>query len=230
MERLAGMLFSPRKYTKQLATEPISWKKFLLTFAFVQLLSIYLGIIVMFTFLYPELHWFPDAIKSGPSMYIITLGDPFLLGLLFAVGYLLITIINFLFFGLIHYGLGKLLARGSSSNSGNLKGFYDIYGLSLVPLALFGVFNIFWIYFFEKINYASVNFPFVDFTLPVTIYFSVLMVMLLWRWVIQIRINQQYFNLSKKKSLVPILVHILFLGIIVIVAIVFGNQLALQFA
>lgn len=230
MERLAGMIFAPRDYSNKIISEPYSRKRFLINLLFIQFVSIFSGINLMFTFLYPELYWFPDAIKSGASLYIISLGDPILLMIVFLVGYLLIFGINFLFFGVIHYGIGKIMTRGQQISHGGWKGFLNLYGFSLAPMVLFGVFNVFWIFFFEKINYASINFPFVDFTMPVTIYFIVLITLFIWRWGIQVRISQQYFNISVKKSLVPILVHVLLIIAFIVLAIYFGNQLALQFA
>jgi hypothetical protein len=93
--------------------------------------------------------------------------------------------------------------------------------------------TVFWIYFFEKFSYTKIFFPVTDLSLPVIIHFSILGVLLILKWIWEIRIKMGIFQsagiekLDKNESIVISLC--VRLGIVTILIMVFyfsGNLIA----
>ncbi len=188
-ERLGGFLFFPAAQSKDFFNEPQARKEIVFANLLVQLLAVVLGFVVMFMLFYPEFQWYPDAIKEGLNLFAIPLGNPYLLLAGFGLGYLILFFVNFVCIGSVNYGTMRWLVKRSRGEAKmSYFNFMSAHGFAQAPLGLFCVFNICWLYFFERVNYAKVFFPFVDFSLPVVVYFCVLGACLAWKWYIEGRI------------------------------------------
>jgi hypothetical protein len=121
--------------------------------------------------------------------------------------------LHFLVIGLGNYFLGGIFSRKKISRT-QAKNYLTVYGFSsILPLLLLGVCAIFWMYFFEKLYFATDISPFIDFTIPTIIFFCIIVGFMTWKWIIETRINQAFFNTSLTRAIIPELAQVfLFLG------------------
>ena len=70
-------------------------------------------------------------------------------------------------------------------------------------MIIFGLITIFWSYFGEKLYIATEIFPYIDFTPLNIIYLTLYFISIIWRLIVEFIINQNYFQISFFKSLVP---------------------------
>ncbi len=188
-EHVGGFLFYPATQSKDFFNEPQARKEIVFANLLVQFLAVVLGFVVMFMLFYPEFQWNPNAVKEGLDLFAMPLGNPLLLLAGFGLGSLILYLINFVCIGSINYcAMRRMVKKSSSEPRMPFHKFMSAHGFAQVPLGVFCAFNVCWIYFFEKVNYAKVFFPFVDFSMPVIVYFCVLGACLVWKWYIEGRI------------------------------------------
>nr|MDO8112552.1 hypothetical protein [Candidatus Sigynarchaeota archaeon] len=222
-ELLGGFLVYPSLQSKKFMELPLSRKDFLRLNLLVQFLSAMLGVVVMFMLFYPDLQMYTEAVHDGLNLFIIPLGNPVLLLIAFAGGYLVLFIINFTCIGSINYWISRrLLSHDTEGRRFSYKNFMAAHGFAQLPLGLFCVFNIFWIYFFERANIVKIFFPFVDLSEPVIVYFCVLAFFLAWKWHVQARVLES-IGLGTAKRAFLIGLEILFLSCCIIFIAVIGN-------
>ncbi|NVM28860.1 MAG: hypothetical protein HWN65_08450 [Candidatus Helarchaeota archaeon] len=208
LENIAGFLFRPHdQCQKVLAEEKTNWR-FTKTFLFVLYSTLILGIVCIFWILYPERVYYGVPLDASLKMlFRISVSEPILFLLILGVIFGLIVILHFLTIGTFNYIIGGVLSKKRRVFKGkDYRNYLSIYGISsTLPLLLLGVFTIFWVYFFEKLNFTTESPPFFDWTLLNTIFFSVLFGFLAWKWICGIRINQAFFDISLIRATIPIL-------------------------
>ncbi|MFX0098131.1 MAG: hypothetical protein ACFFCS_01020 [Candidatus Hodarchaeota archaeon] len=234
---IGGFLFTPGKYSKSFFDKAISIKTILKNLFYCIFLSVFFGVALMFMLLYPEIWFYEDSVKEGLNLFVLPLGDPLLLLGAFGLGVAIVLILNYWLVGWLVYGF-ELLFQKIRELTGRVENlekkvtfhkFMAAQGVAMTPLGLMGAFMTFWLYFFEKVNYAKIFFPFVDFTVPVIMFFAVIGFFLVWKWYIQSRIYRELYR-SNKRSIVPIAVEIALIIVALVVIWYVGNLVAPQFA
>ncbi|MHA1649639.1 MAG: hypothetical protein ACTSYB_05555 [Candidatus Helarchaeota archaeon] len=225
-EYIAGFLFRP--YTQcnillaELHSHPKQFKK---SFVFVVYGSIILGIVFLFWIFYPECLYYGVSFDSAyRNLLFINLSTPMnlLVIFLFIVG--LLVIFHFLLVGLCNYIVGCLFSEKKLSRA-DAKNYLAAYGYgSTLPLLLLGVFIIFWVYFFEKFYIATEIAPYIDFTFPVIVFFSIFFGFLIYKWIIETRINQAFFKVSIFRAVIPELIQVIgFIGFYMVLSYLIGT-------
>lgn len=215
LENISGFLFRPGSRCEAFLAEENFTRQFKRTILFVVYSSVILGIIFVFWTLLPEtLYYGVSFDHEYRNLLFINLSNPTTLLIFFGIGFFLLVVYHFLVTGLINYWIGRIFAGNSTKTS--LKQYYTVYGYSsTLPILLMGVFITFWIYFYEKLYLATEIPPFIDFTPPIIIFFSIFIGFLVWKWVIEMRMNQVFFNTSIIRAAIPELVQVLgFIGFI----------------
>jgi hypothetical protein len=110
--------------------------------------------------------------------------------------------IFFLLIGTINYAITRTYVKFEFTFK-NYKKYLSIFGYSILPTLLFGIFTIFWIYFVEKLYLATEISPLIDFTLNNIIYIIMYFVFIIWKLVIETRMNQEFFQISVYKAMIP---------------------------
>jgi hypothetical protein len=209
-ENITGFLFHPYGYTSSfLAENSNSYRK---TIIFELYGAALLSIIEIFFIMYPEGVWyglsFETAFKNLPFFNIYS---PLILFLFFLVFWGTIIGMHFFGIGTLNYFIGKLLGGRDTAKRGR-KEYLTVYGFSsMLPILLLGIVAIFWIYFFEKFYFATDISPYIDFTGPVLIFLCVLFVFMSWKWIMEVRINQRFFNTSIVRAAIPEVVQVFLL-------------------
>lgn len=215
-ENISGFLFRPYRQCKEfLREEANSFRK---TFVFVIYGSVITSIIALFFFLYPEVLYygvsFEEPLRNLP---FISLSEPMILlgGLVVFIG--VGVGVHFLAIGVGNYLIGALISRTKITKTAAKK-YLTVYGFSAqLPILLLGVFAIFWMYFFEKLYFATDISPWIDFTPMMILFTCILMGFMSWKWIMETRINQAFFNTSLIKAAMPEIVQIfLFFGFFVL--------------
>jgi hypothetical protein len=210
-ENISGFLFYPYTQCKNFMSGENQSNSFKKTALFVLYGAILLSILFVFLVLYPEtLYYGVPSDVNFRNLLFINLSTPLILFIFFSIGLFLLIGMNFLGVGLLNYLICGILTKQKISAK-KCKQYLSIYGYNILPLLIYGVFLIFWIYFFEKLYLATEISPFIDFTLPNIIIFSILFISLTWKWIIESRINQAFFQTSIFRAVVPELLHIGFL-------------------
>ncbi|MHA1426263.1 MAG: hypothetical protein ACTSQI_09735, partial [Candidatus Helarchaeota archaeon] len=154
------------------------------------------------------------------QLTFIELSTPLTLFILFSVGFILVMGIYFVIVGTGNYIIEALLSKRKITKSG-YKDYLTLHGYSILPLLLLGVFTIFWIYFFEKLYFTQTIAPFIDFTRPMILFFTIFFIFLGWQWFIELRINQAFFNISIIRAIIPELVQVaMFWGFYILLQVV----------
>jgi hypothetical protein len=210
-ENISGFLFHPYSQCRNFVSLENKSNSFKTTALLVLYGSILLSILFVFFVLYPETIYYgvPSDVYFRNLMFI-NLSTPLILFIFFFIGLFLLIGMNFLGFGLLNYLICGVLTKQKIS-SHKCKQYLSIYGYNILPLLIYGVFLIFWIYFFEKLYLATEISPFIDFTLPNIALFSILFVFIIWKWIVESRINQAFFQTSILRAIVPEFLHFGFL-------------------
>ena len=210
-ENLAGFIVQPYKQTqKYLQDLQNSSSRSLSSFLFVIYGAIFCGIIFVFWVLYPERLYYPVPYINFHEYDFIELSTPIILFVVFLGGFLFVAAIYFVAVGLGNYIIMTLFSKKKMSKKG-CREYLGVHGFSISPLLFLGIFTILWIYFFEKL-YISYTFPpFIDFTVPTIIFFVILFIFLAWQWLMELRINQSFFETSVIRAIIPELVQMVLL-------------------
>jgi hypothetical protein len=210
-ENISGFLFHPYAQCRNIMTIENKSSSFKNTALFVLYGSILLSILFVFYVLYPEsLYYGVPSDVTFRNLLFINLSTPLILFLFFLIGLFLIIGLNFLGLGLLNYLICVILIKQKISAK-NCRKFLSVYGYNILPLLIYGVFIIFWMFFFEKLYIATEIPPFIDLTLPNIISFSILFIALAWKWIIEARVNQAFFQTSFFRAIVPEFLHLGFL-------------------
>ena len=224
LDNLGGFLFQPYKQSKKFLDNEKYLNNFKRTFFFVLYGSIILGTIMVFFILYPE--WLYYGVPIGFSyvtLLFLNISQPIFLFGLFLIGLFSFLIIYFICFGSISYLIGGLISKNKYSFK-EYKKYLTIIGYSICPSLIFGIITIFWMYFIEKLFIATEIFPYIDLTLNNIIFLILYFSCIIWKLIIEMRINQNFFKTSFIKSLIPEIVHfILFIGVLYLVNLFIGS-------
>jgi len=222
-ENLFGFLFFPTNTSKANLGQIMTSKNQRSAHFYVLYLSIILGVIFWFFVGYPEPLYYgiPGEIfqKDMPSMLV---SDP----LLFLILIILVSIfnqyfINYLFIGYLSYKINLKFTRQDNENRFNLKNYLTFYAYSFSPLLFCFPLIIYWIFFFERLLFMTPLFTFFDLTAPNIILVSLLTFFLFWKYMIEVKLNKQFFKNSTSKAIIPVILQILLLlGLVLIVFIV----------
>lgn len=202
-EDIGGFLFKPQKQAKKFLSRTSKNQNLLKTTIFVLYGSIILSIILVFFILIPEVFYYGTVMNYDyRNLLFINLSQPSLIFGLFMIGLIVFFGIFFLFIGTINYAITRTYVKFEFTFK-NYKRYLSIFGYSILPTLLFGVFTIFWIYFVEKLYIATEISPLIDFTLNNIIYIIIYFVFIIWKLVIETRMNQEFFQISIYRAMIP---------------------------
>ncbi|MHA1270986.1 MAG: hypothetical protein ACTSPY_14430 [Candidatus Helarchaeota archaeon] len=208
LENLGGFLFRPYRQASVFLSDKKRSKSFLITFIFILYSSILLSIIMVFFILRPECIYYGIFFPNYQNFQFINLSRLDYLLILFLIG--LIIYLGILFFGTGTFNyLITILISNKKFSFKHLKDYFTIIGYSILPLLIFGIFIIFWTYFIEKLYLSMTISPFIDLTLNNIILIIVIFVILIWKLVIETRINQRFFNISIYKAVIPEIIQLI---------------------
>ncbi|MHA1130571.1 MAG: hypothetical protein ACTSQQ_07140, partial [Candidatus Helarchaeota archaeon] len=215
-----GFLFYPHKQCKSVLSEVEFAANLKRTILFVVYGAVLLGIVFVFWTFIPERLYYTVPYIDFNQLTFIELSTPLTLFILFSVGFILVMGIYFVIVGTGNYIIEALLSKRKITKSG-YKDYLTLHGYSILPLLLLGVFTIFWIYFFEKLYFTQTIAPFIDFTRPMILFFTIFFIFLGWQWFVELRINQAFFNISIIRAIIPELVQVaMFWGFYVLLQVV----------
>ncbi len=205
LEDIAGFLFRPYKHSKVFLED--SGNNYRKTFLFMVYGAAILSIIWIFFITYPEGVYYGITFHDPfRNLQFFNMYNPLVLILFFGVFFFTIFVMHFLGIGRLNYIIGKMLSKEKLSRK---KEYLKIYGVaSVLPILLLGVVAIFWMYFFEKLYFATDVAPFIDFTTPTIIVFGLITAFMIWKWMIEVRINQVFFDISFKRAIIPEIIQI----------------------
>ncbi|MHA1267056.1 MAG: hypothetical protein ACTSRS_17590 [Candidatus Helarchaeota archaeon] len=222
-ENISGFLFKPYRQCKVfLQDETNTFRK---TGVFVIYSAAVLSIIAIFFMLYPEALYYGVSFEIPyRNLPFITLSTPIILLLALVVFMANIICIHFLAIGIGNYLIGALVSKNKLSKA-QMKKYLTIYGFSShLPILLLGVVAIFWMYFFEKLYFATDISPWIDLTPPFLIFIGILLGFMSWKWIMEARINQAFFNTSFWRAAVPELMQVLlFFGFFLLLDFLISN-------
>lgn len=210
-EDLGGFLFQPREQCKLFLTEENLARNLKWTLLLVLYGAIILGFTSCFLFLYPERLYYGVIRSDFRNLQMLNLSQPIIIIAFISLGPL-IGLIHFFGAGLLNYLIIRLLIwrKGPDKRYG-YKNYLTVFGYSSQPLLLFSIVYIFWVYFFEKFYISTDIFPFFDFSILNIISFILLFLFVGWKWFIELRINQEFFEISWRKAIIPEIVQFGFL-------------------
>ncbi len=248
LECVSGFLFQPRARSEEFFAGISVQKRVRLinrSMFIPQFLGIFTGLVLIFYFFYPEAFLVPGSLTGGPSLFIFSAANPLYMVGGFLLGYIGVAFLSpYLSSGLNFFVLRAIAKRSAPLKSlsptlnqslpvQNHLGFsvyVRAYSFSLLPVGIFDIFAVFWIYFYEKFLYSKIYFPVADITLGVVILITMVGITLVWKFWIEFGINRAFFHASNRVSIVPILVKVGILVVLLGVVAFLMNSIAGQFA
>lgn len=169
---------------------------------FVFYISVLVGITIWFFISYPEPLYYGTATSvlrvEVPS---IMTDNPFeyLFGLLLATIFVFF-LYTYCFWGTIGYFVLGLFSDG---RQGTLGKYLGLYAYSLTPLLLWIPVMVIRTFFFERWVQMKPLYPFIDWTAPNTIHQIIIGGCVIWKFVIEVRVNQAFFGVGMWKAMLP---------------------------
>ena len=226
LNMIIGFLFFPSRTMDKISnqgnisTNYSSYRR--VSYFFMAYFCLSIGFVLWFLISYPEpLYYGVSGDKFKADMPTQLIGNPFLnLIICLTLSFLCFLIFMHLIIGSISYKIitksgGKPRDSRSEANSERkLKEYLLLFSFSFIPLLLIIPFCTTWLYFFEKITFSKPIFPFFDLTLMNGIFLSFICIFLAWKYLIEYKINQSFFQISRGKALTSVVIQfIILLGI-----------------
>ena len=182
---------------------------------FVLYISIVLGITTWFFISYPEPLYYgtstsilrqevPSILTDNPLEYLFGV----MVTTIFAV-----FLYTYCLWGAVGY---SILRRFSDARHGALGKYLSCYAYSLTPLLFWVPVMVLRSLFFERWILLSPLYPFIDWTAPNLIHQIIIGGCLIWKFVIEVRLNQVFFGISTGKAMLPALGQALMLTVLLI--------------
>jgi len=214
-ESVFGFLFRPHRSAMNRLTQYGSqlqgWKSHL----YIAYLAVLVGVTLFFLLFYPEPLYFGSSgaglKKEVPSILV---ADPLvgMLGMILAE--LLFTFVFlYLAMGSISFVVLRLLCRGTRPDH-NRREYLALFAQSFHPLLLLIPLITFRIFFYEGWIHLKPIYPFVDWTTGNLVSIAVLGFLFLWKFFIELRINQAVFRARLGTALVPVLIQVAVLAVL----------------
>ncbi|MBD3228801.1 MAG: hypothetical protein GF329_11500 [Candidatus Lokiarchaeota archaeon] len=211
LKNIGGFLFKPQKQAKKFLSNTKVSNKPLKTVLFVLYGSCVLSITMVFFILIPEILYYGIPIgMEYQNLLFINFSKPSIIIGLFLVGMIMFFGIFFLLIGTMNFLISRTYIKFNLTFK-RYKTYLTIFGYSILPLLLFGIITIFWIYFVEKLYIATEIPPLIDFTFNNIIYIILYFVFTIWKLIIETRINQEYFKISVYKAIIPEIIQLFLL-------------------
>jgi hypothetical protein len=189
---------------------------------FVLYTSILLGITTWFFISYPEpLYYGTSTSVLRQEVPSILTDNPleYLFGVMAAV-ILAVFLYTYCVWGVAGY---FVLRRFSNARHCAFGKYLSYYSNSLPPLLFLVQIMVLRSFFFERWIQLSPLYPFVDWTAPNIIHQIIMGGCLIWKFFIEIRLNQAFFGITTGKAMLPVLGQALVLTVLLVVPSMYNN-------
>jgi len=190
--------------------------------AFVLYVSIIIGITTWFFISYPEpIYYGTSSSVLRQEVPSILTDNPleYLFGVVVAA-----TFTIFVYFYCLWGTIGYFVLRPfSNSRHGAFGRYLSCYANSLIPLLFWVPVMVCRTFFFERWIQLSPLYPFIDWTAPNMIHQVIIGGCLVWKFVIEVRLNQAFFGISTGKAILPVLGQALLLTVLLIAPSMYNN-------
>jgi hypothetical protein len=199
-----SFLVRPRLAAGRSVEEQASGARLLGSSAYVVYISVVLGIATWFFASYPEpLYYGTSAAALRQEVPSILTDNPldYLYDRIFStivVGF----VYAYCFWGSAGY---FMLKKMSTPRQGALREYLSLYAFSLTPILLVVPVMVFRIFFFERWIPLRPLYPFIDFTAPNMVHLIIVGGCWVWKFVIEVRLNQAFFSIGAGKAVIPAL-------------------------
>jgi len=206
LELVYGMLFRPSLLLGETHKKSLQWdlrtktRYQIATSIWVYFIAIFTGFVLMFFFLYPEVYWYSGAIRSGPSLFMLQTVNPWFMIGLFLLGFIWVRggywLFNWLQYHIIKTTLKKV-ERSSDSTPKYFPDFHEYNALmafAYTPVGIYLGVVVWFIFLFEKFNYAKTYFPIFDYTWLMIGLVLGLGFALIIKWQFEFKVNRQVFH------------------------------------
>jgi hypothetical protein len=234
-DNIGGFLLSPKNQTLKLLTKKDrEWNSIIIqAIILIAGSSVFAGTVLMFFMMYPEVFFVPNTEHTG-QLFIYAAAHPIFIIALFGLGMILVLVLDILIQGSLSYLVIKRTLKFSPSSPQLSYGrFIAMYSFSLVYIDIFYIITVFWMFFFEKFSYTKIFFPVTDLTLPVIIHFSILFILIIMKWIFEIRMKLGIFQWAEVKSMemnesiiVSLCIKLWIFAVIIMVFYFSGNLIA----
>lgn len=185
------------------------------------LLMFYMTIIISvgtwFLIAYPDTLYYgvpgADLLEINPGVVV---DNPLVLLIgLIGLDFIFIFLWAFLFNGNVNFSLLQRMAakRGPPPSKNQ---YLSLYSGTFIPFMFAIPLFFFRIFFFEKLLIVKPFFPLVDWTIPNIVFFALVGVLFAWKFIIEFRVNQKFFQVSGIKALVTIAYQVAILIVILV--------------
>jgi hypothetical protein len=210
-----SFLFRPYSAAVKSNEDRSSGGRLLGSMAFVSYISVILGITTWFFISYPEpLYYGTSNSVLRQEVPSILMDNPleYLFGVVVAAIFT-IFLYTYCLWGAVGY---FVLRRFSDARHGALGKYLSCYANSLTPLLFWVPVMVLRSFFFERWIPLSPLYPFIDWTAPNLIHQIIIGGCLIWKFVIEVRLNQGFFGISAGRAMLPVLGQALMLTVLLI--------------
>jgi hypothetical protein len=211
-----SFLIRPHSAALESIEDRSSGGRLLGSIAFVFYISVIVGITTWFFISYPEPLYYatsnsvlrqevPSILTDNPLEYLFTV----VIAAIFTV-----FLYIYCLWGVVGY---FVLKRFSAARHDTLGRYLSYYANSLTPLLFLIPVMVLRLFFFERWIQLSPLYPFIDWTAPNMIHQIIVGGCLVWKFVIEVRLNQAFFGIGASKAMLPAVAQAFLIAVILIV-------------
>jgi len=217
-------LFHPFAASGQNFADPDFIKRKSASYLLVFYIAFVIGAALWPFIFYPEpLFYGCSAAALKKEIPAIVIGNPMISLVTVVIGcFLFIFCYMFIFSGAVNYALFSRMGKGANPAFGEYLAFF---AHSLSPLLFWVPVMAVRLFFFERLVFMRPWYPFFDWTDSNIIYFCAVGFFLVWKYLIELRVNQALFKVNMARALAPLLVQVILLLLLLLAPLLLNDLL-----